>query len=106
MAQTGTMTSGSRATVSVQWQLPSGAPAKVDGKTSWTSADETVLECVGAAGNSQIANLFAPGPAGTVRITASADADLGDGMKPVTSDMDITVTEPMASDGEITFTPV
>ena len=102
---TGTLTVGGRATVSVQWNDQNGQPAKVDGPTTWVSSDAATLECVVATGNSQIANLFAPGPIGTVQIQATADADMGEGVRPVTSTIDITVIGGEAQGGDITFTP-
>jgi len=106
MAQTGTMQSGSRATLSVEWKQANGQPARVDGETAWTSSDESVIELSESAGNSQIVTLISLGPTGTVQIQASADADMGDGMKPVTSVMDITVIGGEAEGGEITLQPM
>lgn len=102
---TGTLTVGGRATAHVQWNDANGQSAKVDGPTTWVSSDPLTLECVVATGNPLIANCYAPGPIGTVQIQATADADMGEGVRPVTSTIDITVIGGEAQGGDITFTP-
>jgi hypothetical protein len=101
-----TMQAGTRATVSVEWKDKGGNKVKVDGPTNWVSSDPATVECSPATGNPQIANLFAPGPVGTVQIQATADADLGEGVKTVTATLDVNVIEGEAIGGDITFTPV
>ena len=101
-----TMQVGSRATVSVQWKDSGGNIVKVDGPTTWESSVPATLQCTPASGNPQIANLYAPGPVGAAQIHATADADLGEGVKTVTATADITVISGEAESGEITFTPV
>ena len=100
-----TMQAGSRATVSVEWKDQSGHTVKVDGPTKWESSNPATIECTVATGNPQIANLYAPGPVGTVQIQATADADLGDGTKAVTAQLDVTVIAGEAVGGDIEFTP-
>jgi hypothetical protein len=46
------------------------------------------------------------GPTGNVQVQASADADMGDGMKPVTSVMDITIIGGEAEGGNIELKPI
>ena len=101
-----TMTTGGRATVSVEWKDKVGNTVKVDGPTKWESSDPTICEVTVATGNPQIANLYAPGAIGTVQIMATADADLGEGVKPVTAMIDVQVISGEAVGGEIKFTPV
>jgi hypothetical protein len=103
--QSGTMQAGTRASLTVQWMTAGGEPAKVDGQTSWTSSDPTICEVTAGTGNTQVATLFAPGPEGEVQIQASADADMGNGVEPVISNIDITVTT-QAVGGDITLTPM
>lgn len=91
------------ATVSVQWKDAGGNIVKVDGPTKWESTDPTVLEVTVATGNAQIANLYAPGPVGNASVHATADADLGEGVKAVTATLDVTVVSGEAVGGEITF---
>src|SRR5215831_13053321 len=99
-----TMQIGSYATVSVEWKDANGNPAKVDGPTSWLSSDPGVCEVTVATGNSQIANLFAPGEIGTAQIQATADADMGSGVQAITSTIAVDVISGQATGGEITFT--
>lgn len=101
----GTMQVGTRATVSVEWKDTGGHTVKVDGPTKWESSDDTMVQCTASTGNPQIANLFAPGPVGNCQIHATADADLGEGVKSVTATIDITVISGEAVGGDITFTP-
>ena len=100
-----TMQVGSYATASVEWKDKGGNTVKVDGPTKWESSNPSVCEATGAPGNPQIANLYAPGGVGAVKIEATADADLGDGVKAVTAVLDIEVISGEAVGGEITFTP-
>lgn len=98
-----TMQVHSYATVSVQWKDIAGNVVKVDGPTTWESSDESILEVEVATGNPQIANLFAPGPIGTAEIHATADADLGEGIKTVTATITVQVISGQAVSGDIQF---
>lgn len=98
-----TMQTKTYATVSVEWEDSGGNVVKVDGPTKWESSNPSVLQVTVASGNPQIANLFAPGPVGTVQINATADADLGEGVKAVTATIDVQVISGEAVGGEITF---
>lgn len=97
------MTVGSYATVSVAWKDKGGNVVKVDGPTKWESSDPATLQVTVATGNPQIANLYAPGPIGKVQVHATADADLGEGVKPVTASLDVEVISGQAIGGDITF---
>lgn len=97
------MQTGTYATVAVQWVDASGAPAKVDGPTAWASSDPTICECTVATGNPLIANLHAPGPIGNVSIQATADADMGAGVRNITALLDVTVIGGEAVAGAISF---
>lgn len=93
---------GHYATITVEWKDASGHPAKVDGPTTWASTDEDVLTCTVATGNPLIANCIAL-DIGTAQIQATADADLGGGVKTVTSTLDVTVIAGEAVGGSMTF---
>jgi hypothetical protein len=99
----GTMQVGTYATVSVQWSDKGGNPAKVDGPTKWETSDATICQVTPSTGNPLIANLFAPGPIGKVQIHATADADLGEGVKTVTASLDVEVIGGEAVAGNINF---
>lgn len=91
------------ATVSVEWKDVAGNTVKVDGPTEWKSSDESILEVEVATGNPQIANLYAPGPIGPAQVHATADADLGEGVKAVTATLDVQVISGQAVSGDIKF---
>src|SRR5262252_4318571 len=100
-----TMGSGSMGTLSVTWKDSGGSTVKVDGPTTWASTDETIVQVTGQSGNPQITNIYAPGPVGSAEVHANADADLGQGVVPVTAVIAITVIAGQAVGGDITFTP-
>ena len=99
-----TMQAGTRATVSVEWKDKGGQTVKVDGPTKWDSSDPSVCQATVSTGNPQIANLYAPGPIGKVQVHATADADLGDGVRAVTATTDVEVIAGEAVSGDIKFT--
>src|SRR5215831_4388650 len=104
MQAAASMPAGTLGTLSVEWHAADGSTAKVDGPTDWVSSDPTIVQVEVAAGNPQIANIYAPGPIGKVSVQATADADLGEGVQKVTATIDVTVIAGMATSGDITFT--
>ena len=93
---------GHYATVTVQWVDATGSPAKVDGPTAWESTDPDVLTCQVSTGNPLIANCKAVA-IGTAQIQATADADMGEGVKTITSTIDVMVIAGEAVGGSMTF---
>ena len=91
---------GHYATVSVQWVDQQGRPAKVDGLTTWATTDATVLSCAVSTGNPLIANCQAIA-IGTAQVQATADADLGEGVKTITSTIDVSVIQGEAVGGQM-----
>lgn len=65
-----------------------GNPASVENAT-WASSDPSVVVTASADGST--ATAAAAGPLGTATVTLSGDADLGEGVKPVTGVIDIQV---------------
>jgi hypothetical protein len=100
-----TMPVGSMATCSVEWKDAAGNPVKVDGPTTWISTEPTIVQVTGGSSNPLITNIYAPGPLGTAQVQASADADMGEGVRKVTAVLDVTVIMGEAVSGEIKFTP-
>lgn len=98
-----TMQAGSYATLSIAWTDSHGNPATVDGPTKWAGSDDSIATVEVATGNPLIANVHSLGPIGPVQIQATADADLGQGVKSITATCDISVIAGEASGGEITF---
>lgn len=75
----------------------------VHGAPVWASSDETVATVTAAAdGLSAVVKGNAPGSG---RVTATADADLGEGVKPIIGTLELTVTAGAASVVEITAGP-
>jgi hypothetical protein len=100
-----TMQAFSLASVSVEWKDATGSPAHVDGPTTWQSSDPSVVKATVSAGNPQICNLESFAKIGDVSIQATADADLGQGVRTVTALLAITVIGGEATGGDITFHP-
>lgn len=98
-----TMQSGTLATLSIEWVDEYGNPATVDGPTEWVSSDESIATIEVSTGNPLIANVTSKGPVGPVQMQATADADLGKGVKTLTAVCDINVIAGEASGGEIKF---
>lgn len=98
------MKSGTIATLSVQWNDKGGNAVPVDGPTSWESSDPSILKVEVSTGNSLISNVYSQGPIGTATIQASADADMGQGVRTVYATYDIVVVKGDAVGGDITFT--
>jgi len=100
-----TLQAGEYATVSVEWKDAGGRTVAVeDGSVNWKSSDTSICTVTQASGNPAIANLYAPGPIGTVSIQATGDADLGQGVQTVTATLQVEVITGEAVAGDITFT--
>lgn len=84
-----------------------GHPAKVDGKPAWDLAQgaENGVKLV-VAEDGMSATLKAPaGSAGQARVIVTADADLGEGVRSITSECDIIISTREATSVEITPGP-
>ena len=99
------LTAGQSASAKVQWVDQAGNPATVDGPTAWVSSDPAVLTVVGDGADSTKAAVQSVGPVGPAQIQATADADLGAGMKTITAVLDVTVIAGEAFGGTIELTP-
>jgi len=96
-----TVQQGHIGTISVEWTNAQGQPAKVDGPTTWNSTDESIITVTVATGNPLIANWHTVG-LGSASILATADADMGDGVKKITATTDFTVIPGEATGGTTT----
>jgi hypothetical protein len=87
-----TMTATQQCALTLTITDAKGNPATVDGVPVWSSADATKVS-VEAAADGLTASIFAEGPATTqpVQISVTADADLGEGVKPLVGLLDVTV---------------
>jgi hypothetical protein len=79
-----------------------GNPATVDGVVSWLSSDETIAIVTVDQQDSTIVTVSPLGPLGQVQITATADADLGEGVKQLITTCDISLVGGEAVAGTIT----
>jgi hypothetical protein len=79
-----------------------GNPAKVDGDVSWASSNDSIATVAADSGDSTIARVTAAGTLGQAQITATADADIGDGTREIITTMDVTVVAGEAVAGTIT----
>lgn len=94
---------GHYGTVTCTWVDDTGTAVPVDGPTNWASTNPAVLTCVVSTGNPLVANCEAMTP-GSAQIQATADADLGGGVRTVTSTIDVNVIQGEAVGGKMTFT--
>ena len=79
-----------KVSLSVAFTTAAGNPAVVDGTPVWASSDEAVVSVVAAEdGLSAVATTV--GPLGLAQVSVAADADLGDGVKPIVGTLDISV---------------
>ena len=78
-----------------------GNPAKVDGPITWASSDETLAEVEVDSVDSSIVAVTPVGPTGQVQITATADADLGAGVRELITVCDISLVAGEAVAGTI-----
>jgi hypothetical protein len=79
-----------------------GNPANVDGGVTWATSDPQIAAVVATPGNSFEAVVRPGGQLGQAQITATADADLGDGVRELITMMDVEVVAGEAVAGTIT----
>ena len=79
-----------------------GNPATIDGLVSWTSSDVAIVTVAADPSDSTIVTITPVGPVGQVQVSATADADLGSGVTPLTTLADITIVAGQAVSGTIT----
>jgi hypothetical protein len=79
----------------------SGNPAKVDGDVLWSSSDDDIAKLEIDSGDSTICRVIPVGQVGQVQVTATADADLGSGVRQIITVCDIAVVAGEAVTGTI-----
>jgi hypothetical protein len=97
-----TLSVGTQVHVQVAYVDSAGNPATVDGEVGWNSSDETIATVTVESGDTTKALVQAVGKLGQVQITATADADLGDGVRPLVTPMDVEIVAGEAVAGTIT----
>jgi len=83
------LTDEQQVTLSVGFKTAAGNPAKVDGLPIWASSDESIVSLVVAADG--LSAVAVSGALGSAQISVQADADLGEGVRTITSTLDIEV---------------
>ena len=96
-----TLAAGMQVNVQVSYVDANGNPARVDGDVSWNVSDGGVVELNVDNQDSTICLVKATGKTGQVQITATADADLGEGVRPLITPMDVDVVAGEAVAGTI-----
>ena len=91
---------GMQVGVTVAYVDQAGNPAVVDGAVTWTSSDASVASVTSTADTQAL--IVAGSTLGGAQITASADADLGSGVRSLLTLMDVTVVAGEAVSGTIT----
>lgn len=84
------LTDEQKVSLSVSFTTKAGNPATVDGAPVWSSSDPSVIT-VTAAEDGLSAVAVTVGPLGTAQVICEADADLGEGVRPITGVLDIEV---------------
>src|SRR5215831_20038369 len=94
-----TLASGMQVHLKVSYVDAAGNPAAVDGPVQWSSSDTTVASV--SAESDTTALVKTVGPVGQVQISATADVDLGAGVKELITPMDLTVAAGEAVAGTV-----
>ena len=96
-----TLPSGKEIELQVSYVDQAGNPAAVDGPVTWASSNTAILTIVAEPTDSTICMATTIGPVGTAQVTATADADLGTGVKSLVTMLDVTVVAGEAVAGTI-----
>jgi hypothetical protein len=84
------LTDEQKVSLSVRFTTKAGNPARVDGTPVWASSNPAVIAVVASEdGVSAVATTV--GPVGEAQVSVTADADLGEGVRPVSAVLDIVV---------------
>jgi hypothetical protein len=79
-----------------------GNPAKVDGQVTWASSDDDILNVQRNEDDTTQCRVLPMGEVGQAQVTATADADLGEGVRQLICTADIEVVGGEAVAGTIT----
>lgn len=105
------LATGMQVGVQVSYVDAKGHPATVDGEVEWSSSDESIVHVEVDPADSTRATVVGVGDnVGIAQVTATADADLGQGVRQIltTSDVEVVAGEAIAGTIQITgeATPV
>jgi len=79
-----------------------GNPAQVDGDVTWDTSDPEIATVETDTGDSVMATVVPSGKTGQVQVTATVDADLGEGVRELITTMDVEIVAGEAVAGTIT----
>ena len=96
-----TLPDGMQVAVAVSYVDADGNPATVDGPAVWASADANIATVVAGGDYDAVIAATKGGTLGTTQITATADADMGSGIRSVITTLDVTVVAGEAVAGTI-----
>jgi hypothetical protein len=88
--------------VGVSYVDAAGNPATVDGDVAWETSDKDIANVFRISGADSTKATVRAGKPGQAQITATADADLGEGVRSIITTMDIEVIPGEAVAGTIT----
>ena len=95
-----TLPAGMKIDVQVGYIDVNGNPASVDGEVTWASSNDAL--CTAEPGSdSSVCTISAVGALGDVQVTATADADLGSGVRELVTLLDVHVVAGEAVAGTI-----
>jgi hypothetical protein len=87
--------------VQISYVDAKGNPAQVDGPVAWSSSNEAVLTVEVDAADSTLATIVPGDQLSQAQVVATADADLGEGVKQIVTTMDVTIVAGEAVSGTI-----
>jgi hypothetical protein len=88
--------------VQVAYVDSKGNPAEVDSDVTWDTSDPEIATVEIDTGDSTMAKVVPSGKVGQVQVTATADADLGEGVRELVTTMDVEIIAGEAVAGTIT----
>ena len=93
---------GMKIDVAVSYVDAAGNPATVDGDVDWETSDKEIANVFRISGTDSTKVSVRAGKPGQTQISATADADLGEGVRNIITTMDIEVIPGEAVAGTIT----
>jgi hypothetical protein len=99
------LATGMQVGVQVSYVDSKGHPATVDGEVEWSSSDESIVTVTADTADSTKATVVGFGDnVGIAQVTATADADLGQGVRQILTTSDVEVVAGEAIAGTIAIT--
>lgn len=89
-------------TVAVAYTDAAGHPAEVDGEVTWDTSDPNIIAVKVNTTDSKTCSVIPSDNLGQAQVTATADADLGEGVVEIVCVLDINVVSGQAVAGVIT----